>query len=86
MVNPSGLVGTLYLQRFIPSVPLWQAIALTVAANIAGQVGDLAESAMKRGANVKDSGGILPGHGGFLDRVDSTPFALPIVYAYLKLV
>jgi phosphatidate cytidylyltransferase len=74
------------LQLFIPSVPLWQAIALTVAANIAGQVGDLAESAMKRGANVKDSGGILPGHGGFLDRVDSTLFALPIVYAYLRLV
>jgi phosphatidate cytidylyltransferase len=85
-VFTSGLVGTLYLQLFIPSVPLWQAIALTVAANIAGQVGDLAESAMKRGANVKDSGGILPGHGGFLDRVDSTLFALPIVYAYLKLV
>ena len=80
------MVGTLYLQRFIPSVPLWQAIALTVAANIAGQVGDLAESAMKRGANVKDSGGILPGHGGFLDRVDSTLFALPVVYAYLRLV
>ena len=67
-------------------MPLWQAMALTVAANIAGQVGDLAESAMKRGANVKDSGGILPGHGGFLDRVDSTLFALPVVYAYLRLV
>jgi phosphatidate cytidylyltransferase len=79
-------VGTLYLQRFIPGVPLWHAAALTVAANIAGQVGDLAESAMKRGANVKDSGGILPGHGGFLDRVDSTLFALPVVYAYLKLI
>ena len=85
-VVTSVLVGTLYLQRFLPSVPLWQAIALTVAANIAGQLGDLAESAMKRGADVKDSGAILPGHGGFLDRVDSTLFALPVIYAYLKLV
>jgi phosphatidate cytidylyltransferase len=84
-VFTSVLVGTIYLQRFLPSVPLWQAISLTVAANVAGQLGDLAESAMKRGADVKDSGAILPGHGGFLDRVDSTLFALPVIYAYLKL-
>jgi phosphatidate cytidylyltransferase len=84
-VVTSGVVGTLYLQFFLPSVPLAQAIALTIAANIAGQIGDLAESAMKRGANVKDSGGILPGHGGFLDRVDSTLFALPVVYGFLLL-
>ena len=84
-VVTSALVGTIYLQLFLPSVPLWQAVALTVAANIAGQLGDLAESAMKRGADVKDSGAILPGHGGFLDRVDSTLFALPVIYAYLKL-
>jgi phosphatidate cytidylyltransferase len=75
--------GVAYLMRFIPSVPLEVAIGLTAAANIAGQVGDLAESAMKRGANLKDSGGILPGHGGFLDRVDSTLFALPVIYAWL---
>ncbi len=84
-VVTSTLVGTIYLQRFLPSVPLRQAIALTVAANVAGQLGDLAESAMKRGANVKDSGAILPGHGGFLDRVDSTLFALPVIYAYVML-
>ena len=59
---------------------------MSVAANIAGQLGDLAESAMKRGAHVKDSGDILPGHGGLLDRVDSTLFALPVIYAYLRLV
>ena len=80
------LVGWLYLQRFIPWVPAAHALALSAAVNIAGQFGDLAESAMKRGANVKDSGTILPGHGGFLDRVDSTLFALPVVYGYLLLV
>ena len=81
----AGMVGTLYLQRFLPAVPLWHALVLTVAANAAGQLGDLAESAMKRGAKVKDSGVILPGHGGFLDRVDSTLFALPVIYAYVML-
>lgn len=84
-VVTSGVLGTLYLQLFVPGVSLAEAIALTIAANIAGQVGDLAESAMKRGANVKDSGVILPGHGGFLDRVDSTLFALPVIYGYLLL-
>jgi phosphatidate cytidylyltransferase len=77
--------GVVYLMRFIPSVPLGTAIGLTAAANVAGQLGDLAESAMKRGAKLKDSGGILPGHGGFLDRVDSTLFALPVIYAWLAL-
>jgi phosphatidate cytidylyltransferase len=85
-VVTSAVVGTLYLQRFLPAVPLAEAVGLTIAANVAGQFGDLAESAMKRGANVKDSGGILPGHGGFLDRVDSTLFALPVIYGFLLLV
>jgi phosphatidate cytidylyltransferase len=75
--------GVVYLTRFIPEVPIEMAVALTAAANIAGQAGDLAESAMKRGASLKDSGVILPGHGGFLDRVDSTLFALPVIYAWL---
>jgi phosphatidate cytidylyltransferase len=52
---------------------------------MAGQLGDLAESAVKRGASVKDSSGILPGHGGFLDRVDSTLFTLPVIYLWIKL-
>ncbi len=84
-VIAAAAAGAVYLGYFLPAVPLWQVAALTVAANAAGQVGDLAESAMKRGAGVKDSGAILPGHGGFLDRVDSTLFTLPLVYLYLRL-
>jgi phosphatidate cytidylyltransferase len=85
-VVTSVLVAGAYLWHFVPGLNPFHILGLTVAANIAGQFGDLAESTLKRGAGVKDSGGLLPGHGGFLDRVDSTLFALPVVYGYLKLV
>ncbi len=72
--------GVIYLGYFMPRVRWWEAAGMALAGNIAGQLGDLAESALKRGAGVKDSGNMLPGHGGMLDRVDSSLFALPIVY------
>jgi phosphatidate cytidylyltransferase len=80
-VITSVLLAGGYLAYFVPGIPAPRAIAVTALANVAGQIGDLAESAIKRGAGTKDSGALLPGHGGFLDRVDSTLFALPVVYA-----
>jgi phosphatidate cytidylyltransferase len=79
----SGIVGALALPRLIERVGIGEALGLALAANVAGQIGDLAESAIKRGAGVKDSGTLLPGHGGLLDRVDSSMFALPVLYGIL---
>jgi phosphatidate cytidylyltransferase len=82
----SGVVlGAIYLPLTIPGTSPVIAALFGLAANAAGQVGDLAESAIKRGAGVKDSGALLPGHGGILDRVDSTMFALPVVYTLVSL-
>jgi phosphatidate cytidylyltransferase len=61
---------------------LWPVILLSALVNLAAQLGDLVESLIKRGAGVKDSGTILPGHGGMLDRIDAMLFAVPVVWAY----
>ena len=61
---------------------LWPIILLSAVVNVAAQLGDLVESLIKRGAGVKDSGTILPGHGGMLDRIDAMLFAVPVVWAY----
>ena len=78
--------GVVYLHHFLPQIAALEAVGLSALANVTGQLGDLAESALKRGAGVKDSGALLPGHGGLLDRVDSALFTMPAVYVYLRLV
>ena len=62
----------------------WQAALVGVAAGIAAQLGDLLESRLKRASGVKDAGGLLPGHGGILDRADSIVLAIPAVYYLVK--
>lgn len=67
---------------FFPEFPLAHAIIVGIVLSVAGVIGDLAESLWKRSAAVKDSGTLIPGHGGLLDRFDSILFTAPILYIY----
>ncbi len=67
---------------FFPELPIPDAVALGAVMGALGQVGDLCESLIKRGSDVKDAASILPGHGGFLDRLDSMLLNAPVYYYY----
>jgi phosphatidate cytidylyltransferase len=79
-----SLIVALVFARFI-SVPLPHLLGMAALGNVAGQAGDLLESAYKRSAGIKDSGSILPGHGGVLDRIDALILAIPVVWYYWTL-
>jgi phosphatidate cytidylyltransferase len=75
-----------YAFSFFIHIPLHHLLLMATLGNIAGQMGDLLESAYKRSAGVKDSGGLLPGHGGVLDRIDALILCIPVIWYYLVLV
>jgi phosphatidate cytidylyltransferase len=78
-----SIAGSLFFKfSFFSQLALPHALALGLGVGIIGQTGDLFESLLKRSAQVKDSGMLIPGHGGLLDRIDSVLFAAPFVYYY----
>jgi phosphatidate cytidylyltransferase len=84
-----GMVGSLavaYAFSYWIKIPLGHLLAMGAIGNVAGQMGDLLESAYKRSAGVKDSGGLLPGHGGILDRIDALILCIPVIWYYLVVV
>ncbi|HEY1470929.1 MAG TPA: phosphatidate cytidylyltransferase [Candidatus Acidoferrum sp.] len=81
-----GSLLVAYAFSFWIRVPLPHLLIMAAIGNIAGQMGDLLESAYKRSAGVKDSGGLLPGHGGILDRIDALILCIPVIWYYLVLV
>lgn len=76
-------VAAYILSRFYTEMPWTKWVSVAILIGCFGTLGDLVESMFKRSINVKDSGGILPGHGGLLDRFDGLLLSAPIVYAYL---
>jgi phosphatidate cytidylyltransferase len=80
-----SLIVALVFARYM-TVPLPHLLAMAALGNVAGQVGDLLESAYKRSAGIKNSGTLLPGHGGVLDRIDALILAIPVVWYYWILI
>ena len=81
-----SILGSVMFIIFFPLLPVHHAVLIGLFAGIIGQLGDLAESVMKREAGIKDSGTILPGHGGILDRLDCLMFIAPSVFYYRELI
>jgi phosphatidate cytidylyltransferase len=82
----SHLLWPIFLSKWLTVLEIDQWITISILVSISATFGDLVESMFKRSINIKDSGKILPGHGGLLDRLDSVLFAAPVIYTYLQFI
>lgn len=81
----SGITAIVLAHFFNLPFPWWFCLIVGICTGVAGQIGDLMESAFKRAGGYKDSGNLLPGHGGFLDRIDSLILGIPVTFIFFSL-
>ena len=80
------MISAYFISYYLPQLSLLEWLGFAILVVVFGTLGDLIESMLKRSLNIKDSGSIMPGHGGILDRFDAALFAAPVIFAYLYMI